>query len=131
MNISKLKKGDELLEGILEFVNSNEIKSGIVHGLGALSSAELMVYNLETKAYLEKKLEGCLEVGSFTAVIATGVDGKTMLHPHIVLCDENFTTYCGHVKSGTVAATFEFSVETSDNNLERYADSEIGLNLLR
>jgi len=130
MKILALKKGDKVIERLTAIVDSMKIQSGLIVGLGALSKAELMVYKLAEKEYSSKVLEGSLEVGSFSAIIAKDPEGKTHLHPHIVLSNENFETFAGHVKEGVVGATFEVSIFEDQEVIERYHDSEIGLNLI-
>lgn len=131
MKIIALKKGDRVIEKLTKIVEEMKIPSGLIIGLGALSSAELMVYRLETKEYLSKKLDGALEVGNFSAIVAKDPEGKTHLHPHITISNEQFETFAGHLKEGVVAATFEAVILDNSQIVERYHDSEIGLNLIK
>lgn len=128
MKIIRLKKGDKVVESLTREVE--EIESGIMFGLGALSQASLKIYDLKEKKYNIKKFNGDLEVGSFTAIIAKNPDGKTGIHPHIVISKDEFESYGGHLEEATVAATFEVFIIASDTKINRYFDQEIGLNLL-
>lgn len=128
MKISRLKRGDFVAAELTEKVSG--VKSGLVVGLGALSWVSLKSYNLETKKYLQKRIDGPLEVVSFQATIAEGVDGKIGLHPHIVVSDENFACFGGHLEEAEVGATFEYVILDSDEEIKRYYDEEIGLNLI-
>ncbi|MCX6809512.1 MAG: DNA-binding protein [Candidatus Berkelbacteria bacterium] len=131
MKIIRLKKGDEILSGITKKLEAMGTKCGVVLGLGALSFAEIMNYNLKNKRFSSKKIEGALEIGSFTAVISRGTDSKIALHPHIVISDNKFKTFAGHLKKGIVSATFEAVIFESNESISRYFDSKIGLNLLK
>lgn len=131
MRIISLKKGDLVIKELTSKIDDLKIESGFINGLGALSEAELMVYDLETKEYSSKKIEGALEVGSFSAIIAKDPEGKTHLHPHIVLSDKNFIVFAGHLKEGTVGATLELAITEGTEKIQRYSDSEIGLNLIK
>ncbi len=131
MKIFPLRRGDRVVASLTELVKKEDIKGGCFLGLGALSSAELMVYDLETKQYSSRKLEGALEVGNFISVIGRDPENNAHIHPHVTLSDRDFKTYCGHLKEGTVGATLEVILFESDQEIQRYADSEIGLNLIK
>lgn len=131
MKIFALKKGDLIVEKLTEYIKANDIKSGIYIALGALSKAELMVYDLETKEYFSKELAGPLEVANFTAVIGRSPKGEAHIHPHVTVSDKTFTCFAGHLKEGTVGATIEVCLLESDQEINRYKDEEIGLNLIK
>lgn len=131
MKILSLKKGDKVVESLTKLVDEEGIDSGCMFALGALTEAELMIYDLKSKTYLSKKLSGSLEVGNFISVIAKDPENLAHIHPHITLCDENFNTYCGHLKEGTVGATLEVIIFEGEEKITRYKDSEIGLNLIK
>ena len=90
-----------------------------------------MVYDLVKKEYSTKSLTGPLEVGNFISVIGRDPEGKAHIHPHVTLSNKNFETYCGHLKEAVVGATLEVILFESDQKIERYSDSEIGLNLIK
>lgn len=129
MIILKLKKGDKIVEELTRKVK--DIKSGIIFGLGALDEATLKLYNLKKKEFKSKKISGPLEIGSFMAIVAKNPDGKTGIHPHIVVSSADFASFSGHLEEATVSATFEAVIFESDEKLERYEDFQIGLNLLK
>jgi len=131
VKIIALKKGDKLVQKITEYIEQNKIKSGLILGLGALQKATLMLYDLEKKEYLTKEVEGPLEVANLTAIIAKDPEGKPHIHPHITLANRKFETFSGHLKEATIGATLEIAILQSDKDIKRYADSEIGLNLIR
>lgn len=128
MIIFRLKHGQKVVESITNKVQN--IKSGMIFGLGALDEATLKLYNLKSKLYAKKKVKGPLEVGSFTALIAQNPDGKIGIHPHIVVSGRDFISYSGHLEEAIVGATFEAVVIEDKKILKRYSDLEIGLNLL-
>lgn len=129
MLINKLKKGDNLTEELVRFVQDKP--SGVIVGLGALESLTVKTYDLTIKKYHEKFIDGPLEIGSFTAIVGKSVEGKMDIHPHIVVSDKEFNTYSGHVDKAVVGATFEFFFARSENEISRYFDKTIGLNLIK
>lgn len=131
MLIHALRKGDRVVETIINLLSTKEIKSGLIVGIGAFSEVTLMVYDLQIKEYLSKSINEQTEVGSFTAIIGKDPDGNTHIHPHVVVSNKEFNTFAGHLKEATVAATFEIVIFKSDQEVKRYKDSEIGLNLIK
>lgn len=129
MEIYRLKNGDSLVDELRKFVSKKS--SGVIIGLGALESLTIKSYDLKIKKYHEKSIEGPLEIGSFTAIVAKNTQGEMDIHPHIVVCDTEFRSFCGHVERAIVGATFEFFYCKSDNNVGRYFDKNIGLNLIK
>lgn len=126
--INKLKKGDLVIKSLSKIL---EGKSGTLFAIGALEWAELALYDLEGKQYFYKKVDGPLELSSFLGIIAKLPSGETGVHAHVGVCDKNFSTYSGHLKEAKVSATLEYSFFENDVELERYADGDIGLNLLK
>lgn len=98
MRIIVLKKGDKLVQSIISQLDGQ--KSGLVVALGALNWAILKVYDLDSKTYKEKKIEGPLEIASFNAVIAQGVDENISIHPHIVVSNKDFNCMGGAFRGG-------------------------------
>lgn len=131
IKINRLKKGQELISGITEYLQENEIKSGFVLALGAVSQAELMMYKLSSKEYFSRVFKGDFELVGFQATITLDEkDKEIMIHPHAIITNDRFEAFGGHLKEATVAATVEFAVIKSDQELKRYFDSKIGLNLI-
>lgn len=128
MKIIVLKKGDKLVQSIVSRLDGQ--RSGLVVAIGALNWAILKVYDLETKTYSEKRIEGPLEIASFSAVIAQGVDGIISIHPHIVVSNKDFNCMGGHLEEAEVGATAEVVIMEDHELIKRVFNEEIGLNLL-
>jgi len=129
MKIIRLKKGDLVLETLQSKLL--KMNGGLVVGLGAVSWAKLKIYNLERKTYSSKKIDGPLEVVSFSATIAKTPENITGLHAHIVVSNDKFNVFGGHLKEAEVAATFEAAIIESGSEIKRYFDKKIGLNLIK
>ncbi len=127
----KLKKGDKIVKSIEDYLIKHNIYAGYLCGLGALSDVELMLYDLKNKKYHSMKYSGSFEISSFSAIITKGIEKPAMIHPHIVVSDDRFNCKGGHLKEGVVAATLEVCIFPSDQNLTRYFDKKIGLNLIK
>lgn len=128
MEIFRLKRGDKIVEILARKVK--DMNSGVILGLGALDEAILKLYNVKSKEFLKKKIRGPLEIGSFVALIAKDPDGKTGIHPHVVVSGKDFVSYSGHLEEAVVGATFEGVIMDDKRVVKRYRDLKIGLDLL-
>jgi len=129
MKIFSLKKGELVIKTLEDKLK--DVPSGLVLGLGALSWVRLKVYDLKKKEYNEIKVDGPMELVSFTATIAQTTEGKTGLHAHAVVSFNDFSTKGGHLEEAEVAATFEAVIIKSEEKVQRYFDKDIGLNLIK
>lgn len=125
----RLKKGDEAVSKIIEFCDQNSIESGWLSGLGAATSAQLAIYDLDKKEYFRKSINDILEIGNLTGNISK-LDGKTILHCHATLALSSFEAVAGHIDELIIAATCEIIIWETETKLTRKHDQEIGLNLL-
>lgn len=128
--IIRLLKGEKIIENLTEFCRNENIKSGIVSGIGGASEITLGYYNLGTQEYQWQEFAGIHEIVSMNGNVSQ-VDGGPFLHLHSVISNENFQTFGGHLKEATVGATCEIFLKSIDTPLERKLDEEIGLKLLR
>jgi len=127
--ILRLEKDEEIVNSILNFCTSMTIKSGYLSGIGAIQSADLALYKLESKEYSKKHLEGPFEIVKLSGFIAM-LEKDIKTHLHIAISDHEMKVFGGHLDSAVVGATCEILIEKFDVELSRYADAEIGLNLL-
>lgn len=127
--IIRLEKGEDLSEKLLEFCKEGNINTAVFNGIGAVLSAEIGFYNLETKEYGFKNIETPHEIVSLTGNVIL-VDGNPFLHIHCVLSNANFECFGGHLKTAVVGATCEIYLKKIDATIERKQNDEIGLKLL-
>lgn len=127
--VIRLEKGERLVEKLTEFCKEKNIHSGIFNGIGAVLAAEIGFYNLGKKEYEFKKFNQLLEIASLIGNVSL-VDGEPFLHIHVVVSDNNFQCFGGHLKEAIVGATCEVYLTDFELTLVRKFDSEIGLNLL-
>ncbi|MDP2750919.1 MAG: DNA-binding protein [Nanoarchaeota archaeon] len=129
VHVIRLKKGEEIVSKLTDFCSANKISNGIVYAIGAVSAAELALYRLEDKKYFFKTFDEPMEICSLNGNV-TLLEKKPTLHLHIVLGDEQFETFGGHLKRAVVSATCEATIIELDSKIKRKYDEEIGLNLL-
>ena len=124
-----LKKGDKFRESFKEFLRRNRVNSGFFFGLGAVARPELAFYDLTKKKYLKKKFAGLFEVLSITGNVAQSGE-EVAIHAHVVLGDDKFRTFGGHLIDAVIGGTLEINLIES-GLMERKLDDETGLNLLK
>lgn len=127
--IARINKGEKIVHSILNFCKSNNIEGAWITGLGAISSANLALYDLENKKYIKKTITGPHEICALTGNIGIK-DKEHLAHLHVVLSNEKMDAFGGHLEEATVAATCELKVEIFDHPIVRKHDEDIGLNLI-
>ena len=121
--------GEEVVETLKKFCEDNKIKLATINGIGAVKKATIGFYNLETKKYYPKELDGDYEITSLLGNIST-MNGEVYLHLHINLADSTYNTFGGHLNSAVIGGVGEFIIEEIDGEIERGFNEEVGLNLL-
>ncbi len=127
--ILRIDKGNKIVENIVKFCDDNQIDGAWISGLGAVSSATVGLYDLNTKEYHKKDLKGPFEIANLVGNVGT-VKGKTRTHIHVVLTDGEMKAFGGHLDEAVVAATCEIKLEILEVEITRKRDQEIGLDLI-
>ena len=124
----RLVKDEEIIAALSTFVEEQKIPGGFVFGLGAFKDAKLGYFSSEQKDYIKYTFPDNLEF-KLTGSISY-LDGKPVVHAHVVAAGPSFKAHFGHLFSATISATGEFLIMPSDARIERKADPETNLNLL-
>lgn len=82
--IIRLEKGEEIVSSIVKACEENNIKLGVLTGIGAMSYVEVGYFDTDKKEYFSNEYKGHLEILSLMGNI-TRKDEKVYLHPHITL----------------------------------------------
>lgn len=127
--VVSINKGEEVIEILKKFCKDNNIKLGTISGIGAVKGATIGFYDLETKKYYPKELNGNYEITSLLGNIST-MNGEVYLHLHINLADSNYNACGGHLNSAVIGSVGEFIIEEIEGKIEREFNEEVGLNLL-
>ncbi|HIH42358.1 TPA: DNA-binding protein [Candidatus Woesearchaeota archaeon] len=124
-----LEKGEEIIEQLTKFIETNKITAGFFTAIGAIEKAELGYFFQKKKQYHGKAFEKEMEVVSLNGNISS-MDNKPYVHAHAVLSDENMQTYGGHLKFGIVSPTLEIVLVAFNGDVNRKFNDKAGLNLL-
>ena len=121
-------KDEDMLDSLTSFIRENEIKSGFINGIGALSTAQLGYF--DGTDYQKFVISENVELTSLSGNIAL-LNGEPMLHIHALVSDPSGTTKGGHVFSGCIIdPTGEFIIHEFTDSMVRSLDPSSGLNLL-
>jgi len=124
----RLMKGEEIISSLTKFLTAQKISSAYFSGIGAVQKATLGFYNLKKKKYIWRKFSEC-EVVSLIGNVSL-LNGKPFIHAHLVISDNKYSCYGGHLKDAVIGATLEIVLKKLSGKAERKFDREIGLNLL-
>ena len=119
-HIFRLQKGDDLKLSIEKYVDTNDIKAGIIITcVGCLYKAVIRNAGGIDSIIIEKDVE----IVSITGTLS--LDG---CHIHMVVSDEELKTYGGHLKDGClVNTTAEIVIlEFDDYIFKRVIDEKTG-----
>lgn len=127
--IVRIDRGEEIVSSLKQICSENNIKAGIISGIGATNKANIGIFNPETKIYKKEEVSGNFEITSLLGNVSE-MNGEVYLHLHIALIDEEFKAIGGHLDSAIISGTLEAVIEILDGELERKRDEQIGLNVL-
>ena len=127
---SRMEPGEDVLETIESVVKDFGVQSGQITLIGAISGAKLGYFHLQANEYRDFTIDEDVEVVSCMGNIST-LDGKPMVHAHMVVADEHGKCYGGHLMRGCkVSVTIELVIVETSVELTRAKDQRTGLNLL-
>ncbi|UFN48748.1 DNA-binding protein [Roseomonas sp. OT10] len=123
-------KGEEVMEGLKRFAESEQVFAAQVTAIGAFQAAELAFYLWEKKDYEKIPVEEDTEVLSLLGDIGIDMQNKPALHLHAVLGRRDGSTVGGHMFKGVVRPTLEVIVQETPAHLRRVPDAASGLALI-
>ncbi len=127
--IAKLKYQSDLLEEINKICINENIKTGWINAIGAVSSLKLGFYNQETKEYIYTTYayDEAMEIVSCAGNVSIK-DGKPFCHLHITAADKKGKCIGGHLVAGTAVFAGEVIIqELLGEDLIREPDGETKL----
>ena len=125
-----LDSGEEAFATLTRFANEAGISGASITALGAFESAVVGWFDVSTKSYKKITVDQQCEVLSAIGDVATGDDGKSSLHVHVVLGLSDGSTRGGHLLEGKVRPTLEVVLEETPIDLRRRKRPELGIALI-
>ena len=123
-----IDKGELVNEKLLEVAEQEDLKSGWINGLGAISNIEIGYWDIEKKIYVKQKFDDDYELLSLIGNVSL-VDNKPFIHTHISFSNTEFKVFGGHLFDAKVIAAAEFCIFATDYHLHRKLNCDIGLSL--
>ncbi len=128
--IVSLKNREEITKAVTAFAEELGIKTGVIHGIGAVNEATLRFFDPTTKEYVDKTFPEQMEISNLTGNISR-MDEKPYIHLHITLGRADYTALAGHLLTATIHGAGELVIEKFDGEAGRQYDDETGLNLYK
>ncbi len=124
----RIDPGEEIVSSLTKFCKERSIKLGSISAIGAVNEVEIGIFDPLKKEYYSDTLKGTYEILSIKGNITSNND-KPYLHMHIMLSDNKYNAFGGHLNKAVVSATCEVIIEEFEGRLDRYFDEKIGINL--
>ncbi len=126
----KLDRNDMIISSLKNFLDTQNIKTASIQGIGAVQKIEIGRYEVANKKFITKKFYGEFEVVSLIGNITLSPDDNINIHLHIAFADKDYHLFGGHLVEATVSATFEIFVTPYNQTVKRKFDNDTGLNLI-
>ncbi|BFO67962.1 DNA-binding protein [Chryseobacterium sp. S0630] len=126
--IVSLDNHSNIVEGLTDFIQNQNIQAGEVTGIGAVSEATLRFFNPTTKKYVDKTFKEQMEVTNISGNVSE-IEGKLALHLHITLGREDYTALAGHLLEAKIQGAAEFIFYPLNTRTFKIKNEEIGINL--
>ncbi|MBE4948829.1 PPC domain-containing DNA-binding protein [Chryseobacterium culicis] len=126
--IVSLDNHSNIVEGLTDFIQNQNIRAGEVTGIGAVSEAALRFFNPSTKKYADKTFKEQMEVTNISGNVSE-IEGKPALHLHITLGRENYTALAGHLLEAKIQGAAEFIFYPLNTRVVKIKNEETGINL--
>jgi predicted DNA-binding protein with PD1-like motif len=126
-----LETGEEIVAGLQQFAERENVHTASFTAIGALSDAVLLYFDWQKKDYQKIPVREQVEVASLIGDVADDPKGKPALHIHIVLGTRDGSAKAGHLGEGHVRPTLEVVVTENPAHLRKVKDAETGLALIR
>ncbi len=127
--VLRLDAGEELWAALKAFAAQENVRAGVLSGIGAASDVELGYFIRSSRTYVRRAFPGEWEIVALTGNFSE-LDGEGFPHCHITIGGEDFSTYGGHLFQATITVTCEIHVVTDPDPIRRIARPDLGFNPL-
>jgi predicted DNA-binding protein with PD1-like motif len=128
---ARMYPGEDIMKTIEKVAVDNEVRSGQLSLIGAVSIATLRWFNRTTGEYNEFVVDRDLEIVSCLGNIARTRDGDLVVHAHMIVADEDGACYGGHLAPGCeVSVVAELIILEMEEEIFRVKDEATGLGLM-
>ena len=125
-----LAQGDQVQAALATFAKDQHVVDAHFSAIGAVRDPEVAWFDESRKQYKAMALHEQMEVLTLSGDIAVGVDGKPVVHTHLVLARSDGEAWGGHLIEATVSPTLELFVTTYPEPLHKRLDPATDLQLI-
>ncbi len=125
--IGSIPSGSDLYEALTKIITEEDIRTGNITAIGAVTNAIIGYFDQNKKEYLKIELNSGYEILSCIGNVSVR-EGKPFVHAHITLSDKEGNVFGGHLMPGTkVFACEVFIDEYTGEDLVREKDTSTNL----
>jgi hypothetical protein len=121
--------GDEVMEELKRFVESENLTAAHFTGIGAFEEVTVAWFDFDTREYQPIAIDEQVEVLSLIGDVADS-KGKPAVHAHICVAKRDGSAHGGHLQRGSVRPTLELIVVESPAHLRKSFLPDLGLALI-
>ena len=125
----RIEGGEEIVASLADFARRENVRAGLISGLGAVGECELGFFVRATRRYVRRVFTAEHEIGALTGNFSE-LDGEPFPHCHAVIAGEDLVAWTGHLFRGVVTVTCEVQVVTDPGVLRRVRRADLGFNPL-
>ncbi len=130
---ARFDKGDEVLGGIVEICQKENIAVASFAGIGGCGEITVGTYNLEKHDYLTKSMTGMFEMLSVNGNVTLNQDNELFAHAHAMFSyigdDNQIQLIGGHLKKAVINLTGEIVITPVKNaKIIRQRNDAVGIN---
>ena len=126
----RLDPGDEVCESIKTVAATENIRAGVVSGIGGADRIVVGVFDTEKKDYDEFEYTGTQEITSLVGNI-TYMDDEPLVHLHITAAGEGAKLIGGHLLAAYISLTGEIFIDVLDGEIGKTRNEELGIKEMR
>ncbi|MEM4267698.1 MAG: DUF296 domain-containing protein [Candidatus Woesearchaeota archaeon] len=127
--VLRIDRGEEIIEKLKELCKKEKILFATISGIGATNEVVIGFFEPVGRVYHSKKFLGNFEIASAIGNITT-MAGESYIHLHATIGNSEHASFCGHLNSAIVSATFEAIIDIIDGGVYRAKDESTGLNII-
>jgi predicted DNA-binding protein with PD1-like motif len=127
--LARLERGDDLLEALQALCSAQQVRAGVIHGIGAVERAVIGYYDQQAGRYDALPVPHAMEIANLQANVSIK-DGEPFVHAHVTLAGPDGRCLGGHLMPGTVVFACELQLRCFEGEApQRGLDELTGLAL--
>ena len=122
----RLLENEKIVESIYEVCRRENINLATVNAIGAVKSARVGLYDLESKKYNRNQFDLPLELVSLMGNVTKKGD-DIHVHVHASFADGNGNVFGGHLEDAVISVTCEMFITKLEGEIGRIVDDRTGV----